>query len=233
MKKFSLALTPIAMLFFSANLYAQAVAGSSSGSFINPTGPGGMLTSGVGTPSFSWGDGSAFGSPPSSLAFTGGAFSSSVNTPFSFGTLSYYNGTILLGTEATGVDLSVLLNFTTPSGVNQSFNYTLGLINTPNVGTPAEQADIVQFQTTFPSSSFTYGGVNYTMEFLGIGSITGSGYSTINQFHVLEGASANAELLGRITAQTAPVPEPETYAMLLAGLGLLSFAAKRKKNNTA
>lgn len=28
---------------------------------------------------------------------------------------------------------------------------------------------------------------------------------------------------------TAPVPEPETYAMLLAGLGLLGFAARRRK----
>ena len=28
----------------------------------------------------------------------------------------------------------------------------------------------------------------------------------------------------------APVPEPETYAMLLAGLGLLGFIARRKKS---
>lgn len=32
-------------------------------------------------------------------------------------------------------------------------------------------------------------------------------------------------------AGIAPVPEPETYAMLLAGLGLLGFAARRKKTN--
>lgn len=29
----------------------------------------------------------------------------------------------------------------------------------------------------------------------------------------------------------APVPEPETYAMLLAGLGLLGFAARRRQEN--
>lgn len=31
----------------------------------------------------------------------------------------------------------------------------------------------------------------------------------------------------------APVPEPETYAMLLAGLGLLGFTARRRKNRMA
>jgi hypothetical protein len=29
--------------------------------------------------------------------------------------------------------------------------------------------------------------------------------------------------------QTTPVPEPETYAMMLAGLGLLGFIARRRK----
>lgn len=32
------------------------------------------------------------------------------------------------------------------------------------------------------------------------------------------------------TAITAPVPEPETYAMLLAGLGLMGAIARRRKN---
>ncbi|SFU69806.1 DVUA0089 family protein [Nitrosospira multiformis] len=31
---------------------------------------------------------------------------------------------------------------------------------------------------------------------------------------------------------TTPIPEPETYAMLLAGLGLLGFMARRKNNTT-
>jgi hypothetical protein len=28
----------------------------------------------------------------------------------------------------------------------------------------------------------------------------------------------------------SPIPEPETYAMLLAGLGLIAFIARRRKN---
>ena len=34
-------------------------------------------------------------------------------------------------------------------------------------------------------------------------------------------------------AGPASVPEPETYTMLLAGLGLLGFTARRRKNNAA
>jgi hypothetical protein len=30
-----------------------------------------------------------------------------------------------------------------------------------------------------------------------------------------------------------PVPEPETYAMMVAGLGLLGFAARRRKQAAA
>lgn len=33
-------------------------------------------------------------------------------------------------------------------------------------------------------------------------------------------------------AMTAPIPEPETYAMLLAGLGMLGFVGKRRGNKT-
>lgn len=35
------------------------------------------------------------------------------------------------------------------------------------------------------------------------------------------------------TARVTPIPEPETYAMLLAGLGLLGFVARRRRRNAA
>ena len=35
-------------------------------------------------------------------------------------------------------------------------------------------------------------------------------------------------LLSEVTPATPPVPEPETYAMLLAGLGVVGIAARRR-----
>jgi hypothetical protein len=182
---------------------------------------------GMGTSGFAWGTG--LGTPPSHMNFSGSTFNTQTDKVFSFGTLSYYNGTTVLGTEATGVDLSVTASFTSPSGINKSFLYNLGIITTPNTADADASADIIQFQTIFPSSTFTSGGMNYTLEFLGFGDITGSAFSTVNQFHVREDNRASAQLLGRITSNIPPVPEPETYAMLLLGIGLIGFQLLRRK----
>ena len=48
-----------------------------------------------------------------------------------------------------------------------------------------------------------------------------------------QGFSGRCDTLGdhffMVQAQVSAVPEPETYAMMLAGLGLLGFAAKRRQ----
>lgn len=42
--------------------------------------------------------------------------------------------------------------------------------------------------------------------------------------------SAGGFYAGGFIAETAPVPEPETYALMLAGLGFLAFAGSRRKS---
>ncbi len=206
---------------------ALPVVGSSTGDFVNPVGPGTMVVNGVGTNHFSWGTG--IGGPASSLDFAGTGFSTETGSVFSFGTLDYFNGTIVGNSGADAVDFQVVLALTTPVNTN-SYAFDFHLLNTTNTDDPLASADIVELNGAFSSSSFNYGGVDYTLEFLGFGSIVGSGYTTVNQFHVLENESANAQLLGRITAAPAAVPEPGTLALFGIGfLGLGLAAARRRR----
>jgi len=65
-----------------------------------------------------------------------------------------------------------------------------------------------------------------TTSFIQIIRTNGAGYKSGN-FGLLNGIADNAQGFAPITA----VPEPETYAMMLAGLGLLGFVGKRRKSN--
>jgi hypothetical protein len=56
--------------------------------------------------------------------------------------------------------------------------------------------------------------------------VQGNGYAPVDDFQT---ATRPTFEPGPVN----PVPEPETYAMLLAGLGLMGFAARRRKQPTA
>ena len=67
------------------------------------------------------------------------------------------------------------------------------------------------------------------------GSYTGSFLLGVSSW---DGGPATAQVNWRqvsltLDQQTAPIPEPETYAMLLAGLGLVGIAARRRKQQSA
>jgi hypothetical protein len=198
--------------------------GTSSGVFNNPL-PVTATTTGAGTSLFKWGDPNGFGTGPSSLGFTGTPFSNNFETEFSFGTLNYFNGTVVHDTGADSVDLIVTLHFTTPTGVTQNFTFPLQLINTQNIGTPDENADTVFLNTPFdPTAHFNVDGIDYFLAFTRFGNVGGDGFiTTVDQFHVLEAASASADMFGILTAHPSFIPIPVPPSMLLLGSGLLGL----------
>lgn len=171
--------------------------GNGSGIFTNH-GPASAVVSGLNTNHFTWGTGS--GTPASSLTYTGASFAITTDHVFSLGTLSYFNGTIVGGTEATSVQLRVNVNLVSPSTISsQEFTYPLGLVNSPNTGDPDADADSVLLALpAFPTQEFVAPDQTvYTLEVVGFGTVSGNGFSTINQFFVREGGTASANLLGK------------------------------------
>lgn len=172
--------------------------GTSAGIFVNAQ-PADATVTGVGTSSFAWGEGGQ-----SSLGFAGTGFAAKFDAVFALGTLSYANGETE-GGEASAVDIQVTVSLATPQGVSQPVSQTLSLVNTRNEdGDPEGSADVVFLPAGFPSVTFELAGVEYTVNFIGFGTVTGEGFTTTGRFHVYEGSSASAQLLASISQACVP-----------------------------
>lgn len=200
--------------------------GASSGVFQNPAGPPGMVTLGENTSTILFGDGNGFGTGPSSLSFAGTGFSTPAEASFSLGSLTYFNGTTVAGTEMTSVNLNVQLSFTSPSGLTENFVYPLTITMTPNTGTAEQNADFVTLPP-FSSTVFTTGGTAYTLA-VGFGSFTGGGFLSGNEFHVYEGSTAVAPVIGTITENISGVPDAGSTLALLSGALTILGIVRRK-----
>ena len=207
---------------------ASPFQGTSSGIFANPTGSSKMTTTGVGTNQFTWGTPTGVNGhdTASSFGYAGKLFNVDENDAFVLGSLTYFNGTIKSATGAKTVDLDISLDFTAPAGIDGQFTFDLGLINTTNSKDSISSADIVNIDNNAIYNYFSYEGIDYTLEFLGFGALTGEGFSVDKSFSVIENESARIDLLGRITSTPSAVPVPA--AIWLFGSSIIGFVAIRK-----
>lgn len=142
----------------------------------------------------------------------------SASTTFSFATLSdvavSYSWSDLVYKQAR--------NFTTVDG---ALTYTLSLANSSgkfsqvSAGTLASDGVSGSASTSF--SDLAAG--SYRMVITGSWVVPSSGVS-----FTAKGTIAQDVSLGKATIM-ASVPEPESYAMLMAGLGLMGFIARRRR----
>jgi prepilin-type N-terminal cleavage/methylation domain-containing protein len=162
--------------------------------FINPTGGNGMVTSiendaANNTTYFEWGE-SANSNAASWMMFEGQDFLDvSPGERFLVGTLDYYNGTIWSGTEADSVQLLMELDFYDAT-TDATFSFSIDLMNTVNNTQDAwASADYVHLQDMASDTSQAIQGRDYHLK-LEFGETTEDGFSTIDQFHVLENSGA-------------------------------------------
>ncbi|MEZ5324238.1 MAG: choice-of-anchor K domain-containing protein [Verrucomicrobiales bacterium] len=180
--------------------------GSSSGTFSTPATTSGSVytieTTATGGSKFSWGTVAAGYTAPSSLTFEGADFENIVpEIEFVVGTLSFYNGTIYAGTEASGVELNVALEVEVNIPVeNEELVFPLELINTPNYDWQSnnDNADYVKLTSTSTNFATAADGTIYYLV-LGFADSTSSGFTTIDEFHVWEGQTAVGTLVARVT----------------------------------
>lgn len=211
--------------------FADTVSGNVSGVWTNPTASSSpIVASGTGTPTFTWGTPS--GTPANSAFFNKGTgtFSTSTETKFKVGTITYFNGSTT-GNLPETVDLALTLDFIDPALGSITSDYTFKIVSTTNTNDPNASADYLYLPTAFSTTSFLIGGVTYNVKLTDFENIVGDGFLPSDEFslHVREGGTASADLFAEVTTQTAAVPEPQNVALMLAGLGIMGLVARRRR----
>ncbi len=179
------------------------ISGSSTGWFSNATGGRGLVSNLRGDETgnfFQWGDPRNWGTGANWLHFAGTEYNDvSAGDRFRIGALSYYNGTISMDSAATGIDFSVQLDF---GGTPVEFDYQFDLLTTANTNNAIESADYVWFNDpdidslsvgTKSAQTINLYGIDYSLN-LEFGETSDFGFSSIDQFHVMEARSASASL---------------------------------------
>lgn len=165
---------------------------------------------------------------------------------FNYGTLSVIgSGTGIVTYTYLGSDAGFTNSFVTDVGTFTNQGVTpLGTSISENVGF----GDLnFSFQTSSPSyaifngttitntTDFGYGfneGVFGIVHAPGGSTVNGNIYQDLLIYNdpVSGGDYDYNDLVVGVNFRTSPVPEPESYGMMLAGLGLLGFIAARRKN---
>lgn len=154
---------------------------------------------------------------------------------FKFGTIKLNDGDLISGfayicggslvpcvytDETDNLGVTANFSFSNPTSGLQSSDGTgfavTGLINPRKVlGRTLEGAEEVDFSITWADKLVDFGNGGQFKIVMDEIEFTANGQTLDQTYHI--------EMV------TAPIPEPETYALMMAGLGLVGFMARRRK----
>ncbi|MCP2012092.1 choice-of-anchor E domain-containing protein [Duganella violaceipulchra] len=149
-----------------------------------------------------------------------------------YGTIDIKNkatsGAVSTFTVHTGGDLTATLagkTVTTGNWIDPSFTLAAGASKHSDVDA-LTTSNALTFSQPSDLSAFIGGGT-YSASLSGVSgqALTSGGNAKYGTDILMDGYAHVT-----YTYETAPVPEPETYAMLLAGLGLMGVVARRRKS---
>jgi len=122
-----------------------------------------------------------------------------------------------------------LLSFALPGSSNIAMTLTSGGNSITATASATGATSIGDFGSTAYHYSYQLNNINsgiYAVTLSGIAGGNNTGATT--GAPTVTGVSASPTVI-TTPAMAAPVPEPETYAMMLAGLGALGFLGRRRK----
>jgi hypothetical protein len=149
-----------------------------------------------------------------------------VGNPYDFGTLTPAPSLLTVTVfGAPGSAFEEYANFMTSSGgsgssVANTYTLTFGGISIFEI----DNLTIEVWDNTHPN------GLNLYSTFSGDNTTAAFTLPTAGQYHLdISGTFGPNASAGQYSVAIAAVPEPETYAMLLAGLGAMGFVARRRR----
>lgn len=139
-----------------------------------------------------------------------------------------------LGLSASGATLgadtwegsALQLSFSTSTALRVSFDWWLGTVDAYDAGFADRAFVVIDGSTVLTLAELTAAAQTgtYTVDF-GAGSHT----LAVGIVDVNDASGVSALVLGGLSITAAPVPEPQTWALWLGGLGLLGAAARRRR----
>lgn len=157
------------------------------------------------------------------MASAGGAAAASFSFTMPLAPATPYN-TFQSGVVGSFIDF---FNFTAPSGAVQSSAATVSIDLAPFFN--IDNLQLVLYNGSNGTGSVVTGGTGVLGEFSQLDNVAvtaGNAYS-YRVTGTVVGAPSGAYTF---TAVAAPIPEPETYALMLAGLGIVGFVAARRRS---